>query len=128
MKKMMLTACAILTISTAINAQQRTCGTMENLELRKKANPALEQKMAEDEKLIREWMTAHPSPVAATINLPAVKGFTPTGNTDTDRINYAIAKEANYKTAGNNTARPAIDPRKKEAHILKGKKQSFITK
>ena len=73
---------------------------MENLELRKQQDPALEKRIAEDERKIQEWMKQHPQETASEIVFPSLNNFKPTGNTDADRISYAKAKQEFIKARG----------------------------
>lgn|GEM_PF-6093768 len=129
MKKMILAAFAMLAWVPVLQAQQRNCGTMEHLEIRKKANPELEKQMADDEQKIREWISTHPVNQASVVTLPVLEGFTPTGNPETDRINYANAKatwaNAQYKNrqggAADDSKTAALRKEKRNKNSFTGK-------
>lgn len=77
---------------TCIASAQRNCGTMDYLELRKKQDPALEQRMAVNEAKTQQWIREHPLE-SDFVKLPAIPGFIPTGNIAHDRLKYAAAKK-----------------------------------
>jgi hypothetical protein len=84
MKKQILLTIAACTITVALHAQKRNCGTMEYLEYRKMMNPALDQIMLEQEEIISRAVNKTAYPV--------LEGFTPAG-TINDRAYYRAAKE-----------------------------------
>ena len=128
-KKIMLTAAVMLTAGSGIRAQQRNCGTMENLELRKKANPSLEQKMADDEMRIQQWISSHPANRVPVINYPRLENFAPTGNPQQDAVLYATAKEA-WVHANGLAKKELITDEAKAAQLREQKKKrnAFLTR
>jgi hypothetical protein len=100
MKKLMLPIMLILAYHSVTYAQKRNCGTMDNLELRKKKTPALILKMAEDEKRLNTWIMSHHATKASVISLPRLPHFHATGNAEIDLANYALAKESYLKSTG----------------------------
>ncbi len=81
----------VLSASCFAQSQNRNCGTMEYLEMQKKADSALQQRMEADEIKTQEWIKNH---TIAKPVYPAIEGFKPTGNDAIDKVNYAKAKEA----------------------------------
>lgn len=92
----MLGAGLLLTLSA--QAQNRNCGTMHYLEMQKKKDPALEQRMKENETRTQEWIKKHNK--QTEVKLPALPGFNPTGNKAVDEANYAKAKREYYEYTG----------------------------
>jgi hypothetical protein len=129
MKKIIFAVFAMLAWVPVLQAQQRNCGTMEYLEIRKKANPELEKKMADDEQKMREWISSHPVNQASVVALPVLEGFTPSGNPETDRINYANAKATWANAQAKNSQAGSTDDAKTAAlRKEKRKKNSFTSK
>ena len=84
-----------------VQAQTRNCATMDYYEMRKNQDPEAEKRMEESEKKVQDWIAKNPQKIndEPVILFPTIAGFTPTGNVELDRINYASAKQ---KLGGSN--------------------------
>ena len=95
MKKILL----LLTLSaiTSVAFSQTKCGTMQLLEEMKEKDPTLEKKMEENEKRNQEWIKKNmPTRDKSDYSFPLIPGFVPTGDFDTDYVNFQIAKQILY--------------------------------
>jgi hypothetical protein len=92
MKKRILLTLVAATLFSGLHAQ-RNCGTTAYYELRKSTDPAVEQRMHQQETLIQNWIQyAEQTKTPGTV-FPRLKGFTPTGNAQADQMAYRTAKE-----------------------------------
>ena len=106
-----------------VQSQSRNCGTMEYLEMTKKADPALQQRMDADELKTQEWIRKH---TVAKPVYPVIEGFTSTGNDAIDRVNYAKAKEVYLEKYPLLTTVPVVKTEQERAR--KKQVNSFTTK
>jgi len=106
---------------------QRNCGTMEYLELRKKQDPAVEQRMIDGERKMSEWMKQHPLE-SDFVKLPELPGYKPTGNLTVDRVNYAKAKEKYLAENPGATRASGATPGKAVSREAKKKQNNYIVR
>ena len=97
MKRSIFTLLFLLLIAGAYG-QSRKCATMEVLEKQTQNNPEMAQRFESmqqrtEEKIEQTGRTENHS----QLNLPALPGFTPTGDPHTDLVQFGIAKEKLYR-------------------------------
>ena len=80
----------VLTIGMMLSGLSYTsaqrCGTTEYYQMKKEADASVQMRLDEAEKITREWINR------TTVTLPAIPGFTPSGDHRKDVAAYAIAK------------------------------------
>ena len=113
----------VMSAACFAQSQSRNCGTMEHLEMTKKTDPTLQQRMDADEIKTQEWIQKH---TVAKPVYPAIEGFTPTGNDAIDRLNYAKAKEIYLEMHPSVTAAPVM--KTEQTHARKKQVNSFTRK
>jgi hypothetical protein len=95
--KKLITTISCLCFASALMAQVQRCGTTEYYELRKKTDPALQQRMNDLEKQVATWIEKNPQGIRTLkqnpVQFPLLPEFKATGDEKTDRLNYAKQKE-----------------------------------
>ncbi len=96
MKKIIPSVFFTTAIIFSVKAQSMKCGNdflMEKI----KNDTAYQRQIHEQEKKIQEWVQNNPNSrsrlIHTSINYPKIKGFTATGNSKIDAVNYAKVKE-----------------------------------
>lgn len=90
-------------------AQDRTCATMTSLEERMKKDPSLRKVHEDYERATQEWIKANTVPQATSL-IPAIPGYTPTGNREVDQQHYAAAKAAMIRSKNQNKQQLVTTP------------------
>ena len=92
MKKILI---ILLTLTTSISFAQnvKKCGTQDKLDELIQKDPSILEKLKENREKDPEWIriTAH-NTTESNYNYPAIPGFVPTGDFETDKINFQKAK------------------------------------